>query len=153
MGRLPLTITAGSLVSTTLGTLRTARITPELVLFLASPKLRANPYPAFARLQRLAPVHRSPIGVYVLSGHRAVSAALVDPTLSSDARHTDLSTLRLGPLNRLMGRGTESIETGPFFERVTDLLLFRDPPDHTRLRGLVNRAFTPRRVVDLEHRN
>ena len=134
------------------GAYRALRITPELVWFLTSPKARANPYPAYARLRRLAPVHRSPIGVYVLSGHAQVSAALHDPTLSSDERRVDLATLHVGPLERVLGRGIEDGAPGPYFERVGKLLLFQDPPDHTRLRALVNRAFTPRRVRDLEPR-
>lgn len=132
--------------------LRTARITSELVWFLASPRRRRDPFAAYARLRRLDPVHHSPIGVWILSGHAAVAAALRDPRLSSDERHLDPSTLHLGPLRRVLGRGGEALEHGPFFERVPGLLLFRDPPDHTRLRRLVSRSFTARRVADLEPR-
>lgn len=131
--------------------LRAARITPELILFLAAPRLRENPYPAYRRLRRLDPTHRSPIGVYVVSGHEAVQAALREPSLSSDVSHIDPSTLHIGPLNRLLGRG-EPMEHGPFFDIVPQLLLFRDPPDHTHLRSQVSRAFTPRTVARLSER-
>lgn len=132
--------------------MRTARITSELVWFIASPRRRRDPFPAYRRLQRLDRVHHSPIGVWVLSGHAEVSAALRDPRLSSDERHIDAGTLHLGPLRRLLGRGGESLEHGPFFDRVPRLMLFRDPPDHTRLRKLVSRSFTSRRMADLEPR-
>jgi cytochrome P450 len=132
--------------------LRTARITSELVWFIASSRRRRDPFPAYARLQRLDRVHHSPIGVWILSGHAEVAAALRDPRLSSDEGHLDPGTLHLGPLRRLLGRGGKSIEHGPFFERVPGLLLFRDPPDHTRLRRLVSRSFTARRVAELEPR-
>lgn len=132
------------------GRLRAARVTPELVWFVASASRREDPYPHYRRLRHLDPIHHSPLGVWVLSRHAEVSAALRDPSLSSDERHIDTATLHIGPLRRLLGRGKESLETGPFFKRVPDLLLFRDPPDHTRLRTLVNKAFTPRTVQRLE---
>ncbi len=131
--------------------LRTARITPELVWFLASPGRRADPYPAYRRLQRLDAIHRSPLGVFVVSGHAPVSAALRDPSLSSDLAHLDPSTIHIGPLMRLLGNG-ERMEHGAFFDIVPQLMLFRDPPDHTRLRSQVSRAFTARTVERLSER-
>jgi cytochrome P450 len=119
---------------------------------MASSRRRRNPFPAYARLQRLDRVHHSPIGVWILSGHAEVAAALRDPRLSSDERHIDTDTLHIGPLRRLLGRGGESLEHGPFFDRVPRLLLFRDPPDHTRLRRLVSKSFSARRVAELEPR-
>ena len=130
---------------------RSARITTQLVWFFASAGKRADPYPAYARLRRLDPVHHSPIGVWLVSAHEHVSQLLRDPRLSSNEHHIDLSSLHLGPLRRILGR-TDAVEDGAFFERAQRLMLFLDPPDHTRLRGLVNRAFTPRRVRDLEGR-
>lgn len=130
---------------------RTARVTAELVWFLASANRRSDPYPAYERLRRLDPIHHSPIGVWLLSSHEEVSKLLRDPRLSSNETHIDLDTLHLGPLRRLLGRA-DATETGAFFDRAQDLLLFLDPPDHTRLRRLVNRSFTPRRVKELEPR-
>lgn len=132
--------------------LSTARITTTLIAFLASPRRREDPFPAYRRLQTLDRVHHSPIGVWVLSGHAEVAAVLRDPRFSSDERHLDLGLLRLGPLRLLLGRGSASTEKGVFFDRVSQLMLFRDPPDHTRLRKLVSRSFTARRVADLETR-
>ena len=130
---------------------RTARITGELVWFIASPRRRADPYPIYRRARRLDRVHHSPIGVWLLSGHDEVSRLLHDPRLSSNENHIDLDTLHLGPLRRLLGR-PGAIESGAFFDRAPELLLFLDPPDHTRLRRLVSRSFTPRRVRELEPR-
>lgn len=128
-----------------------ARVTAELVWFMASASRREDPYPAYRRLRRLDPLHHSPLGVWVLSSHSDVSQALRDPALSSNEKHIDTGTLHLGPLRRLLGRSGFS-ERGPFFDQVPELLLFRDPPDHTRLRSQVNRSFTPRRVERLEKR-
>ena len=130
---------------------RSARITPELAWFMASPRYRADPYPAYRRLRRLDPVHLSPLGVLVVSEHRHVTAALRNPALSVDVTRIDASALHLGPLRHLLGRA-DATEQGPFFDLLPELMLFRDPPDHTRLRALVNRAFTPRRVQELEPR-
>jgi cytochrome P450 len=132
--------------------LRTARITAELVAFLASSGRRAEPFKAYARLRGLEPAHHSPIGVWLLTGHAEVAAALRDPKLSSNDHHIDLATLHLGPLKRVLGRGQGSIEQGPFFDRPPGLMLFQDPPNHSRLRRLVGREFTARRVEALTPR-
>jgi cytochrome P450 len=88
----------------------------------------------------------------VLSRHADISGLLRNSSLSSDERQADLTTLHLGPLRRMLGRTRETEMPGPYFERLVQLMLFRDPPDHTRLRGLVNKAFTPRTVQRLEGR-
>lgn len=151
-----MTTTRAALASSTLrrrlgDTTRTARITGELVWFLASANRRADPYPVYARLRHLDRVHHSPIGVWLLSGRQHVSQLLRDPRLSSSDRHIDPTNLHLGPLRRFLGRA-DATETGAFFDRAPDLLLFLDPPEHTRLRRLVISAFTPRRVQELEPR-
>lgn len=128
-------------------------VTPPLVAFLGSARVRENPGRAFRLLQRVDPVHRSPFGFWVLSGHAEVSAALRHPRLGSDERQADGSLLRVGGLQRVLGRAEQSAsDPGAFLAISHELMLFRDPPDHTRLRSLVNRAFTPRRVAALEDR-
>lgn len=130
---------------------RSAILTAELFSFVASPRRRRDPYPAYRRLRRLEPIHHSPLGVWVLSGYAPVRAALREPSLSSSIAHLDPSTLRLGLLRRLLGDSALD-ETGPYFEMAPKMFLFRDPPDHTRLRRLVSAAFTPAAVRDLEDR-
>ncbi|MCH8813625.1 MAG: cytochrome P450 [Chloroflexi bacterium] len=100
------------------------------------PKFRANPYPTYKRLLEEAPVFQSPLGV-VLSRHRDCESVLRNHRKwSSDLRNATDSgfepNLDLFDLDR------------PF--------LFLDPPDHTRLRSLVSRAFTPRVVEELRAR-
>src|SRR5262249_57635319 len=73
------------------------------------------------------------LAAWVVTSYELVSAALRNPQLSSD---------RFGRLqSRLVAKGLDVV----LDERVKSMI-HMDPPDHTRLRGLVNKAFTPRAV-------
>ena len=130
-----------------------AGITAGLVAFAASPRVRQRPYPGFRVMRSLDPVHHSPIGFWVLTGHAEVSAVLRDARLGVEEHKADLSILRVNGLNRLLGRAEEGgRHDGPFIDLFHRLMLFRDPPDHTRLRRLVSKAFTPPRAEALAPR-
>jgi cytochrome P450 len=74
--------------------------------------------------------------LWVLSSHEAVHQVLRHPSCSSDER-----------------RSTNTIASEEDYpETIGDFMLFMDPPDHTRLRRLVSRAFTPRQVKFIEPR-
>ena len=106
-----------------------------------------DPYSVYAALRQTNPVHRSPLGFWVLTRHRDCLAMLRDKRASSDGRNIDVGrfpALRDEALLDESGSGTVLAEMAPF--------LFRDPPDHTRLRGLVQKAFTPRVVEALRPR-
>ncbi|MFG3547568.1 cytochrome P450 [Streptomyces sp. NPDC047725] len=97
-----------------------------------------DPYPVYARLRARGPVHRirMPEGnaeAWLVVGHQAGRAVLTDPTLTKDWSKASPS-LPLG-----------AVSSGPH-------MLRSDPPDHTRLRRLVAREFTPRRVEELAPR-
>ncbi|WP_030747738.1 cytochrome P450 family protein [Streptomyces sp. NRRL F-5135] len=100
-----------------------------------------DPYPAYAWLREHAPVHRAtlPSGVdaWLVTRYEDAKQALADSRLSKNPVH------HAEPAH---ARG----KTGIPGERNADLmthLLNIDPPDHTRLRRLVSKAFTPRRVA------
>lgn len=100
----------------------------------------------FDELRDEVPVHQHPDGYWVLSRHADCLAILRDRRASSDSLHVDLERAPKGfNAERRRADLAQIRETGidarPF--------LFRDPPDHTRLRGLVQRAFTPRTVAGL----
>lgn len=146
-----------------LGTGRRWLVTSAVVGFMASPRVRSHPHPAYRTLRRLDPTHESPIGIWVLSRHREVHAALRSPQMGSDETKADLGAIRLGPFRRLLGStAREAVDepssfkqrpvSGAFAKSFRELMLFRDPPDHTRLRALVSKAFTPRAVAALEDR-
>jgi cytochrome P450 len=94
------------------------------------PEFHANPYPFYRRLRDEDPVHASPLGVWILTRYDDAVMALRDPRFG-----------REGMADRLEAQ----LGMAPDPSRTRDML-FRDPPDHTRLRALVSRAFTPRVV-------
>ena len=99
------------------------------------PEHRTDPYPLYRRLRELDPVHRSPAGPWVLTRHADATAVLRDPRFSPNPAHLHGERPQVGP------------------RRIdTKVLLFLDPPDHTRIRSLVSKAFTPGRVRQLRAR-
>ncbi|MFC8364502.1 cytochrome P450 [Streptomyces griseorubiginosus] len=105
-----------------------------------------DPYPAYAWLREHAPVHRTrlPSGVeaWLVTRYADAKQALADQRLSKNPAHHDEPEHAKG-------------KTGIPGERKAELmthLLNIDPPDHTRLRRLVSKAFTPRRVAEFAPR-
>lgn len=93
-----------------------------------------DPYECWRRLRDEAPVYRNDrYDFYALSRFADVEAASRDARSFSSAHGTVLELM--SPTPGLSG-----------------MLIFMDPPDHTRMRSLVSRAFTPRRVTRLEDR-
>jgi cytochrome P450 len=138
-----------------IATAKRGAIGAGLVGFIASARVRAHPYSLYRTLGRLAPVHESLLGAWIVTSHAEASRLLRDPRLGSDEAKVDLSSLRLdNPLLKLVSRGGDDERRvhGEFAKRFHEVMLFRDPPDHTRLRSLVSRAFTPKRVEGLEAR-
>ncbi|HEU5085052.1 MAG TPA: cytochrome P450 [Acidimicrobiales bacterium] len=112
-----------------------------LAFDLTDQAFRQDPYRRYAELRESEVLHRTPEGFWVLTRHADVLAAVRDHRLSSNPKHQrdadgNPRELRLP----LMGDGA------------FQLLLTADPPDHTRLRRLANKAFTPRAVERLRTR-
>jgi cytochrome P450 len=107
------------------------------------PEYIANPYPLYHQLRRDDPVRWDEgMSSWVLTRYADVVAALRDPRFSAERFMTDTSWVP-----------QEWLETlGPPIHALTRQILFLDPPDHTRLRGLVVKAFTPRVVEALRPR-
>jgi len=97
------------------------------------PTVRENPYPYYAYLRRHAPVYQVPgAEVWVISRYPDVLFVLRNPQIFSSAVPR---ALQLGDLTPFAPGAPPFIAT--------------DPPAHTRVRKLVNRAFTPRRIASL----
>ena len=110
---------------------------------LLSPERRRNPYPFYARLLREAPVHFcEPWGAWLVTRHADVNAGFRDMRMSS---------VRTGMFSQGM---PEDIlrKLEPMARNMASWLLFHDAPSHTRLRSLINKAFTPRMVEALRPR-
>src|SRR2546427_10875429 len=100
------------------------------------PEFLADPYPTYHRLRSDDPVHHSPLDFWVLTRYEDVVAVLRDPRFIKEPLAAFVAA-RFG-VAPPPGVGLSMLD--------------RDPPDHTRLRGLVSKAFTPRVVEGLRAR-
>ncbi|MEN8183553.1 MAG: cytochrome P450 [Myxococcota bacterium] len=108
-----------------------------------APGFYENPYPQYERLLERDPVHRITFGqAWIVSRFDDVEALLRDPRLSAD----DRKSRRFDAMRKRLQKA------GVWDEEQTPTLLRSDPPDHTRMRRLVSKAFTPRAVAALEPR-
>ena len=112
---------------------------------IASPAFKANPYPFYARLREEAPVHRITLGdkrtAWLVSRYDDVVALLKDDRFVKDKR---------------TAMNQDQMAKEPWVPKMLKPLernmLDTDAPEHTRLRGLVHRAFSPRLVENMRER-
>ena len=115
------------------------------------PAFQADPYPTYRRLREESPVHDrtfvrpdgSEFRVFVLSRWEDYIQVLRDPRFTA-AKNIDFIPVR--------PEGGEPDDQHPLVRVYNGMMLFRDPPHHTRLRNLVNKAFTSRTVRALRPR-
>jgi cytochrome P450 len=105
-----------------------------------APGFTDDPYPTYARVRTEAPVLRHEVGFWLLTRYDDVAALLrsgisVDESRLAPGPFVDLQTMVYGERRIRLG-GLSMLDL--------------DPPDHTRLRALVSKAFTPRSVAALE---
>jgi hypothetical protein len=105
-----------------------------------SPDFIRDPYPHYERLRATDPVHVNAHGAFVLSRHADASLVMRDKRFGKD--YVERQIRRYGP----------KVMEEPVFRSMSHWMLQQDPPDHTRLRGLVVKAFTARRVEDMRPR-
>ena len=110
-----------------------------------APGFYENPYPQYDRLLERDPIHRISFGnTWIVSRFQDVETLLRDPRLSAD----DRKSRRFDAMRKRLEKAGVWDEE----EARTPSMLRSDPPDHTRLRRLVSKAFTPRAVAALEPR-
>jgi len=112
------------------------------------PDFRVDPYPVYKRFLEEDPWHVSPLGMTVISRYDDVVGLLRHPNASSDGSAMADENVRQQAREALAAQG---VEVDPAMEQMQPFL-FMDPPDHTRLRGLVQKAFTPRVIEGLRPR-
>lgn len=117
----------------------------DLLLPLRSAGNLDNPYPVYSLIRTVRPVLKVPLptyegpGVWLLTRYRDVHMALRDPRFSVDRMRAPLVRDNLARLPEFLRQSAQGLRS----------MLVMDPPDHTRIRKLVNRAFTTRRVAAL----
>lgn len=128
--------------------------------------VRANPYPHYARLREHAPVYRvERSGFHLVSRYEDVLFVLKHPELFSSRAMQMMMLSGMGAgIESMGGQGLDPAALLRLGERMKDLpfdplqmmkspaLIAADPPNHARLRNIVNRGFTPRRIAALEPR-
>jgi len=96
-------------------------------------EIDADPYPIWRRMRDDAPLYRNERhDFWALSRFQDVLDASIDHSVYSSARGTVLEVIR----------GPQPLPMQP--------MIFMDPPEHDRLRGLVSRAFSPKRIAEME---
>lgn len=111
-----------------------------VIEIVATPEGRADPYSRYARLREEAPVFLSALGMWVCSRYEDCHMLLRDARLGK-SRDADGRTRA----EQRFGADAFTPEQAEYL-RDRRSMLFLNPPDHTRLRGLVSKAFTPRTV-------
>jgi cytochrome P450 len=107
---------------------------------LLDPRMRIDPYPTLARLREQAPVYFSEAhGCWLITRHDDASACFRDPRLSANRSSRYAATLP--PQTRAM--------LAPLENNLARWALLMDPPDHTRIRGLISKSFTPKAIEQL----
>src|SRR6266516_4301500 len=124
------------------GDIAMSQTMPPPVFDPFAPGFTDDPYPQYAALRNGAPAGRHPLGFFLLTRYEDVSGLLRAGMSVEDRNVTDRELIEL----REQLYGEEA--TRPRGISMLD----RDPPDHTRLRRLVSKAFTPRAVEALRPR-
>jgi len=101
------------------------------------PEVHEDPYPLYDRLRREDPVHWNLPGVWICTRYPDVVGMLRNPRFSSDSRNSDLYQTFAESVD---------VDLGIFDQEGARSMLFVDPPDHTRLRAIVSKAFTSRAI-------
>lgn len=108
---------------------------------MVSPEVLECPYPYYQRVREEAPVHQTPLGFWAVSRYEDVLSVVRNPEVfSSLAQSNSFVTTPPPEVIEIAKQGYPRVNT----------LLSNDPPSHTQFRNLVNKAFLPKRVAQLE---
>jgi cytochrome P450 len=106
-----------------------------------APDQLANPYPLMAAARRDTPIFYAPsFNLYVVTRYQDIWTVLREPQTFSSAQSTAVRTTLTPKAAAMLQEAIAEVDT----------LVTNDPPSHTRFRGLLSKAFTPRRVAERE---
>jgi cytochrome P450 len=117
----------------------------DLLLPLRSAGSLENPYPIYSVIRTVRPVLQVPVpgydgpGMWMLTRYRDVHDVLRDPRFSVERIRAPLVRDNLDRMPEFLRQSAQGLRS----------MLIMDPPDHTRVRKLVNKAFTPKRIAAL----
>jgi cytochrome P450 len=118
-------------------------VATSALLAMLEPEFLQDPYPVYAALSRASPLFYAPqgfgLGAFVATEHAVCSSALRSKQFGNEVE-------KLLPPEKLAQSSQSSAKLHEIRQRS---MLYRDPPDHTRLRGLVSQSFTPRTIERL----
>ena len=127
-------------------------MTPQFAINLNSPDFKADPYPVFARVRSEDPVHLTEFPGnrkgWLITRYEEAEKVLRDPRFIKDPRHAFTPEQLQRQFPALKVQEPEHEQTFAFNRN----MLGTDPPDHTRLRSLVNLSFTPRFIEQWRER-
>ncbi|MBV9791615.1 MAG: cytochrome P450 [Chloroflexi bacterium] len=108
-----------------------------------APAQNANPYPVYAEMRRESPVFYSPLyDMWVVTRYADVAAVLKNHAVFSSVGSMQTTPHLPASVSAVLANGLGAAQ----------LMVESDPPDHTRMRAAVNKAFTPQRISQLEPR-
>jgi cytochrome P450 len=124
---------------------------PRAPLDITSPEFKANPYPFYARLRAETPVHH--IAIPSMRGAAWLIARYDDAALVlKDERFVKATANAKTPEQMARQPWMVKLFNSKLFKAMNRSMIAVDPPDHTRLRALVTKAFTPRLVEQMRDR-
>src|SRR5688572_31456708 len=114
---------------------------------LVHPGFVKDPYPLYRKLREREPVRKDPLApAWVITSYAETMTMLRDPRFKKDP----FASERLPPVAREQLGVSDAAAGRASLEMVS--MLFLDPPEHTRVRGIFTKAFTPRRLESLRPR-
>ena len=108
----------------------------DIVRELMTPPYPRHPHPLYHELRDLSPVLESQLGMWVLTSYEACALAFRSPSFGQGEA---AKVVRLDP----------RFEWSAVLQSLGQMMVFMDPPDHTRLRRIVARVFSPQVIVQL----
>jgi cytochrome P450 len=113
-----------------------ANFVPSFDPLIPHPEHVRDPYKVYAELRENAPMYRSPHGILIASRHEEISQMLKDPRFGRGYFYFENMSERLGP----------AILKQPIYDSARNMMLMKDGEEHTRLKSLFEKAFSPKSI-------